>query len=160
MNECTKKQYHPSRFRFAIIIIIKKPGKSSYRKAASWRPIALESCLGKILERVLTNRYNAIVMEHGLLPDTQFSAPGRSCPQALELLRGFVHRARCPGQQLSANTRCVSIMILDMTGWRLHPYHRLHDEAKQLRDRAVADLQPLPNSAPETQEHNSSGWAV
>jgi hypothetical protein len=113
---CLKKEYHPSRFRFAITVIIKKPGKSSYRTAASWRPIALESCLGKMLERVLTNRYNAIVIEHGLLPDTQFSAPGRSCPQALELLRGIVHRAWCPGQHLSGNRRYVSIMILDMTG--------------------------------------------
>ena len=76
----------------------------------------MESCLGKILERVITDRYTVIVLAHSILPDAQFSAPGRSCPQALEYLLAIVHRGWCPGMRQLRNCRYVSMMTLDMTG--------------------------------------------
>ena len=76
----------------------------------------MESCLGKILERVITNRYTDVVLARIILPDTQFSAPGRSCPQALEYLLAIVYRGWCPGQRQAGNSRYVSMMTLDMTG--------------------------------------------
>ena len=52
INDCV-----PEVWKRAIVILLMKPGKPS-NKAASYRPISLTSCLGKLFERILTNRLN------------------------------------------------------------------------------------------------------
>lgn len=55
-NACFKLGFFPSNWRKAITIIIRKNGKDNYSDPNSYRPIALLSCLGKILEKVITSR--------------------------------------------------------------------------------------------------------
>lgn len=56
VNACFRHGFFPNVWRNAITVIIRKHGKDSYSEAGSYRPIALLSCLGKVLEKVITNR--------------------------------------------------------------------------------------------------------
>jgi len=77
----------PSQWRNAKIIPLKKPGKSDYILAKSWRPISLLSTLGKILEAVVAERLSYAVETSGLLPASHFGArKRRSTEQALLIL--------------------------------------------------------------------------
>lgn len=55
-NSCFKLGFFPKTWRSAITIIIRKNGKDDYSHPNSYRPIALLSCLGKILEKIITSR--------------------------------------------------------------------------------------------------------
>ena len=57
------------RLRRAIItVVIRKEGKVDYLLLGSYRPIALENTLSKILERVIVERIVDIAKEYALLP--------------------------------------------------------------------------------------------
>ena len=47
--------------------ILRKEGKADYSLPGSYRPIALENTLSKILERVVVERIVDIAKEHALL---------------------------------------------------------------------------------------------
>ena len=116
-DACVREGYHPARFRFAITCVVKKASKERYDRPESWRPIALLSCLGKVLEKIMANRCKAFAQGYGLIPDTQFSAPGRSAAQAIEYLVSTVHRGWCmDGKDAwkGSCSRCVSMITLDM----------------------------------------------
>ncbi|EAQ85613.1 hypothetical protein CHGG_06866 [Chaetomium globosum CBS 148.51] len=84
----------PSQWRNAKIIPLKKPGKSEYTLAKSWRPISLLSTLGKILEAVIAERLSHAVETCGLLPANHFGArKRRSTEQALLLLQEHIYKA-------------------------------------------------------------------
>lgn len=84
----------PSQWRNAKIIPLKKPGKSDYTLAKSWRPISLLSTLGKILEAVIAERLSYSVETFGLLPGNHFGArKRRSTEQALLLLQEQIYKA-------------------------------------------------------------------
>ncbi|KAK4207385.1 hypothetical protein QBC37DRAFT_242114, partial [Rhypophila decipiens] len=53
---CLELSHHPQAFRIAVIVLLKKAGKDSYRTPKSWRPISLLPCIAKIFEKVLANR--------------------------------------------------------------------------------------------------------
>ena len=56
------------RLRRAIIMfILYKEGKADYLLLGSYRPIALENTLSKILERVIADRIVDMAKEHALL---------------------------------------------------------------------------------------------
>ena len=84
----------PSQWRNAKIIPLKKPGKSDYTLAKSWRPISLLSTLGKILEAVVAERLSYAVETSGLLPANHFGArKRRSTEQALLILQEQIYKA-------------------------------------------------------------------
>ena len=57
-----------SRLRRAIItVVLYKEGKADYLLLGSYRPIALENTLSKILERVIVERMVDIAKEYALL---------------------------------------------------------------------------------------------
>ena len=59
------------RLRRAIItIILYKEGKVDYLLLGSYRPIALENTLSKILERVIAEHITEVTKEHALLPQS------------------------------------------------------------------------------------------
>ena len=59
------------RLRRAIItFILYKEGKADYLFLGSYRPIALENTLSKILEKVIADRMADIVEEYTLLPQS------------------------------------------------------------------------------------------
>jgi hypothetical protein len=48
-------QIHPTKWKHEICIVIPKKGNPSYKVPSAYRPISL-SCLGKVLESLLSNR--------------------------------------------------------------------------------------------------------
>lgn len=55
----------------ANVVLLRKQGKPAYNNTGSFRPIALTSYVGKLLESILSSRLKGFVDEHGLLPDEQ-----------------------------------------------------------------------------------------
>src|SRR5271163_623025 len=89
---CWSASYYPERFRLAKTIALKKPGKATYSAPGSWRPIALLSTVGKVIEAVTASRIRDLAETHRLLPGCQMGArKGRSAKSALELLTEQVH---------------------------------------------------------------------
>src|SRR5450432_3746631 len=92
LDACWSTGYYPARFREARTIVLKKPGKELYREPKAWRPIALLSTIGKVIEIVTARRIQQLAEDHRLLPSEQMGArPGRSVETALELLVRQIH---------------------------------------------------------------------
>ena len=60
----------PQRWRTAVIKPLLKEGKDP-KSPGSFRPIALTSCLGKLLEKIVADRMSSYLEEHGLLNENQ-----------------------------------------------------------------------------------------
>ena len=59
--------YYPRLGRAITTFILRKEGKADYFLPGSYRPIALENTLSKILERVIADRIVDTAKEHALL---------------------------------------------------------------------------------------------
>ena len=66
-NTTLRLGHWPSPFRRARVVVLPKPGKNQeqLRFTGGWRPIALLSCLGKPLEKIMARR-NRILDGAGL----------------------------------------------------------------------------------------------
>lgn len=53
LKACLEFGYTPVEWRKSRVTFIPKPGKDSYQKASSWRPISLTSFMVKLLERLV-----------------------------------------------------------------------------------------------------------
>ena len=116
---CIKLSYHPLHFRHAVTVMLRKPGKASYSHPKSWRPVALLSCLGKMLEKLMANRLKELVARYHLLPDHQFAAAGRCTSKCLQYLLNIVYRSWCfaPRSPRRIYTKRVTSMLsLDIQG--------------------------------------------
>ena len=83
----------PKKWKEAVIIPILKPGKDSM-DASSYRPIALISCLSKILEKILNKRLMWYLEKNNLIDKTQCGyRPGRSAPDHLVRLTSDMQEA-------------------------------------------------------------------
>ena len=110
-QQCLQIGYYPAHFRRAQTIILRKPGKASYAEPGSWRPIALLSTIGKILETLVARRLGATAEKHQLLPDTQMgNRPGHSIETALQLLTEQVHSVWL------SKKHTASMLSLDVSG--------------------------------------------
>ncbi|XP_077528038.1 uncharacterized protein LOC144139615 [Haemaphysalis longicornis] len=67
-NKCWRAGKLPASWKEARTVLIPKPGKTP--SIDNLRPISLTSCIGKVLEYVLLNRWQAYLEEEGLYPDT------------------------------------------------------------------------------------------
>ncbi|KAJ6207002.1 reverse transcriptase (RNA-dependent DNA polymerase)-domain-containing protein [Bipolaris maydis] len=106
---CLNLRLHPTSFKDCITVLIQKPGKDP-SLPKSYRPIALLNSLAKLLERIIADRFKRLVLEvEGMLPFTQFGAPGRSTTLALELLTTQIYTGWTKKFK-------VSLLGLDLTG--------------------------------------------
>jgi hypothetical protein len=104
---CLSTSYHPANFKDAILIMVRKSGKSA-NLPTSWRPLALLSCLGKVLEKIVASRMQEALKESPeLLPARQFGS--RTTSEALEFMLDKVYSAWAEG-------KLVTIMRLDISG--------------------------------------------
>ena len=69
-NEIWKGSPIPQRWRTAIILPLLKDGKDP-ASPASYRPISLTDCLGKILEKVIADRLSSYMEENKLFNECQ-----------------------------------------------------------------------------------------
>ena len=65
-----RKHLFPDAWKESTVIALLKPGRARH-DAASYRPIALSSCLGKLLERMVSKRLTFILEEQDLLSKFQ-----------------------------------------------------------------------------------------
>ena len=65
-NSCLKAGYFPKQWRQSNLIAIPKPFKN-HSKCSNLRPIALLSCVGKLLERIVSKRLMWYLAKHKLL---------------------------------------------------------------------------------------------
>ncbi|KAG5757117.1 hypothetical protein H9Q72_014431 [Fusarium xylarioides] len=107
---CLLLKYHPKSFKHAITVMIPKGGKP-LNLPGSWRPLALLSCTGKILERVIADRLKELVTRFKLLPRTQYGLPGKSTTMALQYLLNPVYSAFTREPK-----RYVSLLSIDIKG--------------------------------------------
>ena len=71
---CFTIGYYPRLRRVMIIFILYKKGKADYLFPGSYRPIALENTLSKILKRVIADCMADTAKKYTLLPQSQMGA--------------------------------------------------------------------------------------
>jgi hypothetical protein len=78
--------HHP--WTIAKIVILSKPNKPDYSAAKAYCPVSLLECFGKVLEKIVANRFTSDSNLHDILPRSQFgSRPYHSATDACTLLR-------------------------------------------------------------------------
>ena len=84
------------------MIAIQKPGKPASNHN-SYRPIAMLSCIRKLLEKIILHRLDTWVETNGLLSDTQFGfRRGKGTNDCLALLSTEVQLAYARKQQMAS----------------------------------------------------------
>ncbi len=76
-NKCLQEGYHPAHFKAARIVVIPKAGDRNRALPESYRPIALLSCLGKGLERLIARRIVFLALQYEILAEDQCGATSR-----------------------------------------------------------------------------------
>src|SRR5450432_3109989 len=64
LNACWAAGYYLERFKEARTIVLKKPEKEDYSIPKAWRPIALLSIIGKVIETVIAQRIQRLAEDH------------------------------------------------------------------------------------------------
>ena len=102
----------PEAFNETTTAILRKERKDDYTLPGSYRPIALENSLAKLVEKVVVDRITSAVEEYNLLPWNQMGArKRRSTLSAIDLLTSCVQTA------WKARPGCiVSMLSLDISG--------------------------------------------
>ena len=70
-NVCIRSHYFPTKWKKAIIILFKKPGKSPLQPS-SYRPISLLPTMAKVFERVLLSRLHDFINNHNTINLNQY----------------------------------------------------------------------------------------
>lgn len=110
-TNCWSAGYYPARFKEAKTIVLKKPGKASYKEAGSWRPIALLSTIGKTIKGMMARRLQSLVEDNNLFPRSQIGArKNRSVKTALELLTEQVYTI------WGTRKNIATLLLLDILG--------------------------------------------
>ena len=85
----------PDAFKLDPKIMLPKPGKSDYNSVWSYRPITLESTIGKVMERVICNRLVWKLEVEGGVARTQYAyRRQKSCVQTLLPMCNSILEAR------------------------------------------------------------------
>ncbi|CAK1598314.1 unnamed protein product [Parnassius mnemosyne] len=56
VNKCLNLAYFPKKWKEAVVVVLRKPGKENYTHPKSYRPIGLLPVLGKVFEKMLIQR--------------------------------------------------------------------------------------------------------
>jgi hypothetical protein len=71
-NTCLQSSHWPAEFKASTTVVIPKPGKLSYDTPKSFPLIVLLNALGKVSEKMLSNRLQFEAAKHGVLHPNQF----------------------------------------------------------------------------------------
>jgi len=139
----------PKRWRHSAICLLPKPGKR-LTSPADFRPIALCSCVGKMLERLFARRLQRECLRRHILPPEQSAfLPGRDTTEQLVLLAQRAGQAMNAGLTtaviaLDANKAFDSVWhagLLRTLKERQFSAHSRRWVAAFLRDRTAAALE-------------------
>ncbi|GBO26513.1 Retrovirus-related Pol polyprotein from type-1 retrotransposable element R1 [Araneus ventricosus] len=82
-NICLSKGHFPGRWKRAQVVMLNKKNKQDQDPSA-YRPICLLEALGKVLDKLITQRVFFHLLSNNLLHTNQFGfMPGRSAPDAI-----------------------------------------------------------------------------
>ncbi|KAF5601665.1 uncharacterized protein FSUBG_8030 [Fusarium subglutinans] len=88
-RSCLLHSHYPSPFKDSILVMVRKTGRP-LADPKSWRPIALLSSFGKILDRIFGDKMLEVLRAHPeLLSSHQFG--GRSTTEALQYLLTIIY---------------------------------------------------------------------
>lgn len=94
---CIQLGTHSNCFKLAEVVLIEKPNRDP-TTIKGWRPIALLSCLGKGLERLLAKRMAHLAVIHDVIGKQQFGAlPKRSATDLVSCVVHDIEEARSQG---------------------------------------------------------------
>lgn len=128
----------PPRWRVAWIRMLPKPGKA-LSSAVDFRPVALTSCVGKVLERIFARRLLDFCGRHSLLPEEQSGfRPARDTLEQVVLL------AQRATQALNGGL-CVAVAALDVAKaydsvWHGGLLHQLREVLTEPSSRWIASF--------------------
>jgi Reverse transcriptase (RNA-dependent DNA polymerase). len=89
-NSALKLQHFPETWKKADVVTIPKQGKDP-KFPQNRRPISLLSCLGKVYEKIILERFKKFVFTNNLIPDEQFGfIPGCSTTHQLIRLMEYI----------------------------------------------------------------------
>jgi ribonuclease HI len=109
-QRCLQLSHFPAAWKLAEVAMIPKVGKKDRSSPRSWRPIALLSCLGKGLERLVARRIAYAALENDLLsPQHGGALPRRS---AMDLVTAFTHDV----EHAFAMKKHVTMVTMDVQG--------------------------------------------
>jgi hypothetical protein len=90
-DTCLKLEHYPAFLKSSWTIVLRKPGKSSYKSLSAWRLIVLLKTISKVVEKLLTRKIRNLAEEHHLLYLSQMGARAeRGTSTALELFISIV----------------------------------------------------------------------
>lgn len=102
-NSCLSLGLFPAAWKVACTAILRKPQKPDYSDPTAYRPIALLSCLGKVIEAVLANRFKAKAEANLILPSGHYGGrPQRSTEDALLHLTTWTRNQWSRGKYVGA----------------------------------------------------------
>ena len=119
--------HFPSPFKETITLVLRKPNKPNYTKPSAYRPIALESTIGKVLESIVAEHISYICETFNLLPSCHFGArPGRSTEDAMLILSESIYQAW-------KNKEVFSAVCMDVSGAfnNVHHTRLIHNMRKR-----------------------------
>lgn len=101
-NACLKLGIFPQAWRTATTAILRKNDKDDYSEAGAYRPIALLSCLGKVLETVITRRIAYWAETHkAIAPGHMGGRRQHSTDDAFIILTSWIHQKWREGKIVS-----------------------------------------------------------
>ncbi|GBO11879.1 Retrovirus-related Pol polyprotein from type-1 retrotransposable element R1 [Araneus ventricosus] len=93
-NGCLRQGHFPKKWKTANLVLFNKKNKAD-RDPAAFRPICLLDAMGKILDKLVTQRIFFHLLRSNLLSANQFGfTPGRSATDALLQLKRWIASAR------------------------------------------------------------------
>ncbi|GBO08763.1 Putative protein in type-1 retrotransposable element R1DM [Araneus ventricosus] len=108
-NTCLKLVKFPDPLKVGNIILFHKHGKSK-TEASSYRPISLLPTIGKVLEKLLTQRLNFHLEKNNRLNNLQYGfREGRSTEMAITKLLDTIHKGKASGDH-------VLVLSIDIKG--------------------------------------------
>ncbi|RAL58155.1 hypothetical protein DID88_002359 [Monilinia fructigena] len=109
-QKCLELSHFPSEWKLAEVVMLPKIGKKDRSSVRSWRPIALLSCIGKGLERLVARRISWAAIHYGVIsPQHGGALPKRS---AVDLVASFVYDV----ESAFAQGKEVTLVTLDVQG--------------------------------------------
>ncbi|TMI86169.1 MAG: hypothetical protein E6H10_00780 [Bacteroidetes bacterium] len=127
--------HFPKVFKETRTIVMRKHGKEDYTKAKSYRPIALENTLGKVMESIIADIISYLTEANDLLPPHHYGGrPGRSAEDAMMVLTENIYKAWKKGKIYSA-------VFLDVAGAFNNVHHKrlIHNLHKRRIPNKVVD---------------------
>ena len=102
--------HFPTPFKETITIVLRKPTKPDYTKLNAYRPIALESTIGKVIESIIMELLSYLIETHDLLPANHFGGRlQRTTIDAMTVLSENIHHAWKEGD-------IDSVVFMDVVG--------------------------------------------